>query len=175
MSEKVSVPFPSIRWAEQYQEFLNTDSTYEDSAKDWEGAMLFIINPDGGHTPVPIGVWLDLLHGTCRGYAFWVEGQGYPENQYIFAGPETNWLGMVDGKIDPIQGLMTGKFKLTGNMAMVMRHTIAAKKLVENLQKFDLDVVSVDDPGASVLQFKDSTGTLILTLDREANTFEMLQ
>ena len=173
--DKIRIPFPSLRWAEQYQEFLNTDPLYEDAAKDWEGAMLFVINPDGGHTPVPLGVWLDLFHGKCRAYSFWVEGQDYPENEYIFAGPEANWLGMVAGKIDPIQGLMIGKFKLTGNMAMVMRHTAAAKKLVENLQRFDLDVVSVDDPDATFLEFKDSTGEIILTLDRDSHTFEMKQ
>jgi len=35
-------------------------------------------------------------------------------------------------KIDPIQALMTGQLKLTGNMAMVMRNVRAAKELVES-------------------------------------------
>ncbi len=174
--QKIPAPFPSHLWAKKYVEMLNSDKAYEDSAKSWEGAMLFVIQPDGGHTPVMLGCWLDLWHGECRGYDFWVEGQEKPENQYEFSGPEKNWLAMIDGKIDPIQGLMTGKFKLVGNMAMVMRHTLAAKILVETLQKFDFDIISTkEDANSPKLTFRDKNGEVILTLDQQTHTFELLK
>jgi len=174
--EKISVPYPSKKWAETYMELLNNSEEYEQSAKDWEGAMLFVITPDGGATPLAIGTWLDLWHGKCRGYDFWVEGQEKPKSDFIYTGPEKNWLGLIAGKIDPIQGLMAGKFKLQGNMPMVMRHTLAAKILVQNLQKFDLDIITADnsDPNADSLTFHDKNDNIVLTVNRQDNTFEML-
>lgn len=174
--EKISVPFPSIKWVTAYMDLLNNSPEYEESAKDWEGSMLFVIQPDGGATPIDLGIWLDLWHGKCRDYKFWVGGQEKPDVNFIYSGPEKNWLGLIAGKIDPIQGLMAGKFKLVGNMPMVMRHTLAAKILVQNLQKFDLDIVSSDtkEPDAEVYTFYDKNNEKILTVDRQANTFEML-
>ncbi len=172
---KIVVPFPSETWAKQYQDILNGSKAYEDSAKDWEGAMLFIITPDGGAAPFELGVWLDLWHGKCRGYKFWFEGQEKPKNDYIFSGPEKNWLGMVDGKIEAIQGLMTGKFKLVGNMSMVMRHTVAAKLLVNLLQSFELDIVNTPDHKARVLDFFDKNKKKVLHVDRDKLTMQMIQ
>ncbi|MFX1298189.1 MAG: SCP2 sterol-binding domain-containing protein [Promethearchaeota archaeon] len=37
---------------------------------------------------------------------------------------------VAEKKLDPIQGLMVGKFKLKGDMAMVMRYTKAAVEMV---------------------------------------------
>ncbi len=174
---KIPVPFPSEMWAKKYEELLNTSKEYEDAAKNWEGAMLFIIGPDGGATPFEIGVWLDLWHGKCRGHKFWYCDQEKPKSDYVFSGPEKNWLAMIDGKIDPIQGLMTGKFKLLGNMSMVMRATAAAKLLVKYLQKFDMDVVYADnkDPKARMLNFIDKAKLKVITVDRDKKTFNILK
>jgi len=172
--KKIPVPFPSKKWADMYMDLLNNSKEYENAAKIWEGSMLFVINADGGNTPFDIGVWLDLYHGKCRGYDFWVDGQEKPASDFIYSGPEKNWLGLIDGKIDPIQGLMAGKFKLVGNMPMVMRHTLAAKILVENLQKFEMDIVSGDAGDGDIVTFHDKDGNEILTVNRQENTFIML-
>jgi putative sterol carrier protein len=174
---KIPVPFPSIKWAKMYMDFLNNSKPYEEAAKSWEGSMLFIIQPDGGATPFDIGVWLDLWHGTCRGYKFWMKGQEQPKSDFVYSGVEKNWLGMLDGKIDPIQGLMSGKFALkSGKMQMVMRHTLAAKILVETLQKFELDIVSADNknPNAKLVIFYDKTKTKVITADKASNIFTVL-
>ncbi len=174
---KIPVPFPSEIWAKKYEELLNTSKEYEDAAKNWEGSMLFVIQPDGGATPVEIGVWLDLWHGKCRGHKFWYVDQEKPKSDYIFSGPEKNWLGLIAGKIDPIQGLMTGKFKLVGNMSMVMRATAAAKNLVIYLQKFDMDIVNADnkDPKVKTFNYLDKTKNIVIKVDRDKKTFTILK
>jgi putative sterol carrier protein len=175
--KKISVPYPSIKWAKIYMDLLNNSKPYEEAAKDWEGSMLFIIQPDGGSTPFDIGTWLDLWHGKCRGYKFWMKGQEQPKSDFVYSGPEKNWLGLIAGKIDPIQGLMSGKFALkSGKMQMVMRHTLAAKILVEKLQACDLDIVTADtkDPNAKVVTFYDKNKTKVIVADKAKNTFDML-
>jgi putative sterol carrier protein len=56
---------------------------------------------------------------------------------YTFDGSYTNYVRLVEGTLDPIQGLMTGKFKLKGNMAKVMRHVKAANELVRTITLID--------------------------------------
>jgi putative sterol carrier protein len=172
---KPLVPFPSHTWAKKYMEWLNASKLYEDSAKTWEGTFLYHIKPDGGATPIELGILLDLWHGKMRGYEFWVQGQPPLKSQFIYSGPEKNWLSLVDGKIDPIQGLMAGKFKLTGDMKIVMRHTTAAKLLVTATQGFALDIVRPDtsDPNAAKWIFSDSKKNKILTYYPKTATFEM--
>ncbi len=43
---------------------------------------------------------------------------------------DVNWKAIIDKKLDPIQGMMTRKIKLQGNMAKIMRHVPAAQELV---------------------------------------------
>ena len=50
--------------------------------------------------------------------------------EFVFSGPYDNWVKVLNKELDPIQGLMAGKFKLVGNMAKVMRATKAAQELV---------------------------------------------
>ena len=50
--------------------------------------------------------------------------------QYKYAGPFTNWKRLINKEIDPIQGILTGKFKLEGSMMTIMRFTRAAKEMV---------------------------------------------
>ncbi|MHA1732576.1 MAG: SCP2 sterol-binding domain-containing protein [Promethearchaeota archaeon] len=173
MSDKIAVPYPSIEWAEKYMDMLNNDPDYEKAAQNWEGDMLFVIRADGNNTPIDLGVWLDLWHGKCRGYKFWMQGMPL-EAEYVFEGPETNWLAMVDGKIDPIQGLMTGKFKLQGNMSAVMRAVAAAQILVETLQKFDLFILKPDtrDTSAKTMVFRGEDGEPVLVVDTEKKEFD---
>ncbi|NMC07488.1 MAG: hypothetical protein GYA24_19900 [Candidatus Lokiarchaeota archaeon] len=176
-TNKIPVPFPSMKWARMYMDFLNDSKQYEEAAKGWEGSMLFIIQPDGGATPFDIGVWLDLWHGKCRGFKFWMKGQEQPKSDFVYSGVEKNWLAMIDGKIDPIQGLMAGKFALkSGKMQMVMRHTLAAKLLVEHLQRFDLDIVAADtkDTNAKIISFHDKTKAKVIVADKEKGTFTVL-
>ncbi|GAB4319455.1 MAG: hypothetical protein Kow0069_22980 [Promethearchaeota archaeon] len=171
MSPGIPVVFPSEEWAKKYVELLNESEAYEEAAAHWEGSMLFVIKA-GEITPVDFGILFDLWHGKCRGYKFWLPGQEI-EADYVFEGPEANWLLLLEGKLDPIQGLMVGKFKLTGDMAQVMRSTQAAKVLVETLQQFEFEFPRAEprDPNAPEIRFYDSKGEEVVRIDTKANTF----
>jgi putative sterol carrier protein len=46
---------------------------------------------------------------------------------------------VIEGKLDPIQGMMTGKLKLEGNLATVMRYPKAAKEITSACSKVPTD------------------------------------
>ncbi|MEM2987446.1 MAG: SCP2 sterol-binding domain-containing protein, partial [Candidatus Bathyarchaeia archaeon] len=54
---------------------------------------------------------------------------------FVYEGPYSNWKKLIMGQLDPIQSLLMRKFKLSGNMAKVMRYTKAASELVKTASK----------------------------------------
>ena len=49
------------------------------------------------------------------------------QTAFIYEGPYGNWKKLINKELDPIQSLLTGKFKLKGDMLKVLR-AIAPQK-----------------------------------------------
>ncbi len=77
-------------------------------------------------------LYLDLYHGKCRGVAYaFNDSSGLKKSEFRYIGTYSNWVRLLKGEIDPIQGVLMGKFRLEGPpMVKVMRYTRAAKELV---------------------------------------------
>ena len=127
------VRFPSEEWIKVFMEQLNANKSYEEAAKTWEGDFLFVIGSDA-ELKDPATYYVDLWHGKCRGVALLKPGEDR-KAAFIYTGPYSNWKKLINKQIDPIQGLLTGKFKLQGDMAKVLRAVRAAKELVETAGK----------------------------------------
>lgn len=120
--------FPSDEWIKLYKEELNKNEVYAEAAKDWEGDFLFVITPSGG-LEKEVVFYVDLWHGKCR-EAYQLPSRDAKTAAFVYEGPYPNWKKLLNKEIDPIRGLMTGKFKLKGDMAKVMRYIKAAQELV---------------------------------------------
>lgn len=121
--------FPSAEWVSAFAEKLNSNASYEDAARKWEGAMTFVVRKDPAFDRDAY-IYLDLYHGKCREARFSYTLTDLPTAAYTYAGPYTNWKRLINKEIDPIQGILTGKFKLEGSMMTIMRFTRAAKEMV---------------------------------------------
>jgi len=121
--------FPSEEWTKEYMEKINSNVNYEDAGKNWEGAMTFVVQKDESFDREAY-IYLDLYHGKCRDAKFSLVESELPHAEYKYSGPYGNWRKLVNKEIDPIQGLLTGKFKLQGSMMKIMRFTKAAKEMV---------------------------------------------
>ena len=121
--------FPSAEWLAEYVTKLNSNANYEDAARKWEGAMTFVVQKDGLFEKDAY-LYMDLFHGKCRASQFSYTIGDLPPAQYKYIGPFTNWKRLINKEIDPIQGILTGKFKLEGSMMTIMRFTRAAKEMV---------------------------------------------
>jgi putative sterol carrier protein len=121
--------FPSEEWIKLFKEALNSNAAYEDAAKTWEGDFLFVVQPDSSLKERTV-LYVDLWHGKCRDVALYTSGE-MRQTAFIYEGPYGNWVKLIKKEIDPIQGLLTGKFKLKGDMLKVLRAVRAAKELVD--------------------------------------------
>lgn len=125
----MTIPFPSDAWIKAMMADLNQSAAYREAAKNWEGDFIFVVEP-GGSLEQPVSLYMDLFHGECRA-ACQVDG-GPAQAAFRLSGPAAVWKKVMTKKLDPMQAMMTGQLKLTGNMAVVMRNVRAAKELVES-------------------------------------------
>jgi putative sterol carrier protein len=112
--------FPKEEWIVALQEKLNTDERYGQIAKNWEGDMLFTIEPDQFLEEKRI-VYLDLWHGKCR-QAFFLPPDTTRSTTISLKAPYSNFLLVLKGDIDPMQALLTRKLGVQGNLALLMRN-----------------------------------------------------
>lgn len=120
--------FPSDEWIKELSRMLNASESYERSAKDWEGDFLFVVQADTA-CPETTYLYLDLLHGKSPN----AMQLGSPDEKpaaFVLAAPYSTWRRVIEGKLDPIQGMMTRQLKLQGDMMKVMRYPKAAKEIV---------------------------------------------
>ena len=120
--------FPSDDWIKKLQEMLNSSESYQRSAKDWEGDFMFTVEPDDTYDHTTY-LHLELYHGKSPGAAI-VEENQLPETAFSLNAPFSTWRRVIEGKLDPIQGMMTRQLKLKGDLMKIMRYPKAAQEIV---------------------------------------------
>ena len=129
--------FPSAGWIKALSDLLNSSDVYQRSAKDWEGDFIFVLQPDESF-PETAYLHLQLHHGSSQG-ASQADPDNLPETEFIISAPYSIWRKVIDGKLDPIQGMMTGQLKLEGDLMKVMRYPKAAQEMVSCCAKIPTD------------------------------------
>jgi putative sterol carrier protein len=124
----VPIPFPSDDWIKALMTELNQSANYQDAARAWEGDFAFLVTGVPGQA-APRQLYMDLWHGACRSAYEVREPLPKPPEFAIEAGLPI-WRKVIEGRLDPIQGLVTRQLKLTGPMVKVMRAPKAAAALV---------------------------------------------
>jgi putative sterol carrier protein len=124
----MAIEFPSDEWMKELSHQLNASESYERAAKDWEGDFIFIVEPDENYDDTNY-LFLSLYHGKSPDAAL-LESEDQREAEFIIRAPFSNWRKVIEGKLDPIQGMMTRQLKLEGNMMKIMRYPKAAKEIV---------------------------------------------
>jgi putative sterol carrier protein len=124
----MAIRFPSDEWIKALSSKLNESDAYAKSAKDWEGDFVFVIEPDDAFEDTGY-LFLGLYHGKSPG-AGMMSSQEEREAEFVLSAPFANWRKVIEGSLDPIQGMMTKKLKVRGNMMKIMRYPKAAKEIV---------------------------------------------
>ncbi|HFD40799.1 MAG TPA: hypothetical protein ENJ31_13230 [Anaerolineae bacterium] len=120
--------FPSDEWIKAMMEEVNKSEAYRKAAAKWEGDFYFIAEPGPG-LPEPVALYIDLWHGEARS-ARQVDDMSEENPEFIIRAPVNTWRKVIEKKLDPIQGMITGRLKLKGTMSKIMRFPKAAAELV---------------------------------------------
>jgi putative sterol carrier protein len=124
----MSYKFPSNEWIKAMAEEVNRSESYRKAAAKWEGDFYFVVEPGSG-VPNSVALYLDLWHGEARD-AYKVADESEMQPEFVIRAPVSTWRRVIEKKLDPIQGMITGQLKLTGTMSKVMRFPKAAAELV---------------------------------------------
>jgi putative sterol carrier protein len=130
-----------------YQQRINASSEYREAAATWEGAVAFVFEAEPDHD-VPDDLWalLDLWHGECRDARMLEQEEG-ERAPYVIRAPYSRWKEVLRGDLDPVKGMMQGKLKVQGDLAMIVRYVRAANELVHLTMQ--VPTRFIDEPPAS--------------------------
>jgi len=120
--------FPSDEWVKAFRDVINGSEAYRKAAAKWEGDFYFLVEPGAG-VPEPVALYIDLWHGEARS-AREVASVDEENPEFIIRAPVGTWRRVIEKKLDPIQGMITGQLKLKGTMSKIMRFPKAASELV---------------------------------------------
>ncbi|MFW9866945.1 MAG: sterol carrier protein [Candidatus Thorarchaeota archaeon] len=136
--------FGTQEWAETFCKAINENENYRDAAgpegfppDGWEGDFLFVVEPSG-NLDHEIKMFVGLYHGECTGARVLDEGEEV-ETEYVYSGPYDSWVQVLKKELDPIRGLLAGKFALKGDMAKILKATRAASELVNSTTTFETE------------------------------------
>lgn len=112
--------FPSNEWLYRLEEKLNEDKKYAAIAAKWEGDISVEIEPSG-NLKESIIYYLDLWHGKCRRVSI-LNDVNEEKSAFILSASYDHIAQIMQGKLDPMQAMLTRKLKVKGNMAIMMRN-----------------------------------------------------
>ncbi len=125
--------FPSEGWLQDFIKYLNDNEEYAKVAKNWEGDLIFDVQPDDT-LKENIRIYLDLWHGKCRGGRMVPEGEEQ-DAKFVLKAPFGNFVKVLKGELDPMQAMMSRKLSMKGNMAYMMRNVPVVLKFVRCAQE----------------------------------------
>ena len=136
----MSAIFPSAEWLQELDTKLNSDEKYADIAKNWEGDLIFYIEPNG-NLKEQLTFYLDLWHGKCRGVEYQPNPGKYPKPTFTLKADYTNITAILTGKLNPMTAMMTNKLKVQGSLPYMMRNVPVVLDFVRCAQEVTQEIL----------------------------------
>lgn len=131
--------FPSEAWLGELEAKLNADEKYRGIAKNWEGDLLFNIEPEGS-LKEPLSFYLDLWHGSCRKAEYQPDAAAY-KPVFTLNAKYNDITAVLTGKMNPMTAMMTMKLKVSGNMGYMMRNVPTVLDFVRCAQEVTKEIL----------------------------------
>ena len=132
--------FPSEAWLQELKAKLNSDSRYNEIAKNWEGDLFFFIEPEG-NLKERLTFYLDLWHGACRNVEYMPAIDSYPNPTFTLSASYKNITDILTGKLNPMTAMMTSKLKVKGSMGYMMRNVPTVLDFVRVAQELTTEIL----------------------------------
>ena len=136
----MSAIFPSEEWLKGLEARLNADARYNEIAKNWEGDLLFFIEPDGNLTE-RLTFYLDLWHGSCRRVEYRPATESHPNPTFTLTASYKDITSILTGKLNPMTAMMTSKLKVKGSMGYMMRNVPTVLDFVRVAQEVTTEIL----------------------------------
>ncbi len=132
--------FPSEEWLQGLEKKLNSDERYSGIAKNWEGDLLFLIEP-AGNLKEHLTFYLDLWHGRCRKIDYKPAPESYPNPAFTLTATYKDITAILKGTLNPMTAMMTSKLKVKGSMGYMMRNVPTVLDFVRVAQEVTTEIL----------------------------------
>jgi len=128
----MNLPFPSPEWVSAFGKAINASEAYRQASTEWtHGAVALVVNPIPAlGLPDPVGIWLDLDRGECRGAKLVSQAEA-TQAPFVLTGDYGRWKEVIRKQLGPVAGIMQRKIALQGSLPIVVRFIKSAEALVE--------------------------------------------
>jgi len=128
----MSLRFPSPEWVAEFQKQINASPDYKAASLTWEAGPIALLADEVPEIGLEedVAIWLDLFHGECR-EAKLVSPEEAETAPFVIRGTYALWKQMLLKEFGPVKALLTGKLKVRGSMATIMKYMKGAQELVE--------------------------------------------
>ena len=132
--------FPSEEWLRTLEQKLNADPRYRELAKNWEGDLLFFIEPEG-NLKERLTFYLDLWHGTCRNVEYKPTPESHPAPTFTLTASYRDITSILTGQLNPMTAMMTSKLRVKGSMGYMMRNVPTVLDFVRCAQEVTTEIL----------------------------------
>ena len=142
--------FPSAEWVSACGAAIDASAAYRSAAAEWTyGAVALVVQPapDLGLAD-PVALWLDLDRGRCTG-ARLVSATDATQASFEITAEYATWKAVLRRELAPVAGIMRGKLKLRGSLAVVVRNIGTAEALVDAATTVPTSFLDEKTPGHS--------------------------
>ncbi|MGB8984785.1 MAG: hypothetical protein WCC12_23160, partial [Anaerolineales bacterium] len=91
--------FPSEEWLQGLERKINSDEHYHEIAKNWEGDLLFFVEPEGS-LKERLTFYLDLWHGRCRKIEYRPAPEAHPNPAFTLSASYKDITAILLGKLN---------------------------------------------------------------------------
>lgn len=133
----MAIKFPSDEWIKALGEALNASPGYAQAAANWEGDFIFVCQPDQDF-PSTAYLYINLQHGKCV-EAKQLSSKDEKKTIFTISAPFGTWRRVIEHRLEPLQGMFSGKLKVVGSMAQIQRTPKATTELVACASKIESD------------------------------------
>lgn len=132
--------FPSEEWLKGLEAKLNSDPRYNEIAKNWEGDLIIVIEPQG-NLKERLNIYFDLWHGKCRRVEYAVDSAKYPNPVFTLTATYHDITRIVTGKLNPMTAMMTNKLRVKGSLGYMMRNVPTVLDFVRCVQEVTTEIL----------------------------------
>ena len=107
-------PFPSEEWLNALDEKLNSDEKYAETAKNWEGDLIYkLVHEKESSDEEVILYYMDLWHGKCREASVLESIDEKPDAKCVAELTVDQEIKIFEGELDAVQAMVTIKLKIS--------------------------------------------------------------
>ena len=133
--------FPSLEWVNEMKDRINADAAFEKAAAKWEGSLVMNVQPDELYDKETI-VWIDPYHGKIRDAKI-INSLDDEKSDFVLGAKYATWKGIINGEMDSMKAMMTGKIKVQGKLTALLKQAKASDALIKVQQS--IDTVFIDE------------------------------